>query len=77
MYGYQQHLVKDSPEVMAFLEYICLEANVLDNYVIYYCRQMLFKPRRFLTRGELDKELKGRFTPQECAQLALNKYCIA
>ncbi len=59
MYGCQQHLIKDSPEVMAVLEYICSEANKLTNCGIYYCRQILFKARRFLTRGELDKELKS------------------
>ena len=55
----QQHLLKESPEVMAVLEYICSEANKLTNCGIYYCRQMLFKAGRFLTRGEIDRELKS------------------
>ncbi len=44
---------------MAILEYICSEANKLTNCGIYYCRQMLFKAGRFLTRGEIDRELKS------------------
>lgn len=59
MYGCQQHLIKESPEVMAFLEYICSEANKLTNCGIYYCRQMLFKAGKFLTRGALDKKMKS------------------
>ncbi len=76
MYGCQQHLIKDSPEVMAFLEYICSEANKLTNCGIYYCRQMLFKAGRFLTRGELDKELKSNIhfkaMRSACAQQTLH-----
>ncbi|WP_293126714.1 hypothetical protein [Okeania sp. SIO1I7] len=59
MYGCQQHLVESSPEVMAILEYLCTEANKLTNCGIYYCRQMLFKAGRFLSKAELDFELKN------------------
>ncbi|MEA5471668.1 transposase [Spirulina sp. 06S082] len=76
MYGCQQHLIKDSPEVMGFLEYICSEANKLTNCGIYYCRQMLFKAGKFLTRGELDKELKSNIhfkaMRSACAQQTLH-----
>ncbi|MGK7929206.1 MAG: RNA-guided endonuclease InsQ/TnpB family protein [Spirulina sp.] len=76
MYGCQQHLIKDSPEIMAFLEYICSEANKLTNCGIYYCRQMLFKAGKFLTRGELDKELKSNIhfkaMRSACAQQTLH-----
>lgn len=76
MYGCQQHLIKESPEIMAFLEYICSEANKLTNCGIYYCRQMLFKAGKFLTKGELDKELKSNIhfkaMRSACAQQTLH-----
>lgn len=76
MYGCQQHLINKSPDVMAFLEYICSEANKLTNCGIYYCRQMLFKAGKFLTRGELDKELKSNIhfkaMRSACAQQTLH-----
>ena len=53
MYGCQQHLVKNTSEVMAALEYLYTEANKLTNCGIYYCRQMLFKAGRFLSKAEL------------------------
>ncbi|WP_210407458.1 hypothetical protein [Hydrocoleum sp. CS-953] len=51
MYGCQQNLIKESPDVMAILEYICPEANKLTNCGIYYCRQMLFQTGVFLTKA--------------------------
>ncbi|WP_287519954.1 transposase [Okeania sp. SIO2C2] len=61
---------------MAVLEYICSEANKLTNCGIYYCRQMLFKAGKFLTRGALDKELKSNIHFQAmrsaCAQQTLH-----
>ncbi len=76
MYGCQQHLVNSSPEVMAILEYLCTEANKLTNCGIYYCRQMLFKLGRFLSKAELDFELKSnphfKAMRSACAQQTLH-----
>ena len=76
MYGCQQHLINESSEVIAFLEYICSEANKLTNCAIYYCRQMLFKAGKFLARGALDKELKSNIhfkaMRSACAQQTLH-----
>ncbi|OZH53437.1 transposase [Hydrocoleum sp. CS-953] len=76
MYGCQQHLVKSSPEVMAMIEYLCIEANKLTNCGIYYCRQMLFKAGRFLSKAELDFELKAnphfKSMGSACAQQTLH-----
>ncbi|MGK7920269.1 MAG: RNA-guided endonuclease InsQ/TnpB family protein [Trichodesmium sp.] len=76
MYGCQQHLVKSSPEVMAMIEYLCIEANKLTNCGIYYCRQMLFKAGRFLSKAELDFELKAnphfKSMRSACAQQTLH-----
>ncbi len=76
MYGCQQHLVNSDPEVMAILEYLCQEASKLTNCGIYYCRQMLFKGGKFLSKAELDFELKSnphfRAMRSACAQQVLH-----
>ncbi|NET76012.1 transposase [Okeania hirsuta] len=76
MYGCQQHLVKNTSEVMAVLEYLCTEANKLTNCGIYYCRQMLFKAGRFVSKAELDFELKSNLhfkaMRSACAQQTLH-----
>jgi putative transposase len=76
LYGCQQHLINESSDVIAVLEYICSEANKLTNCGIYYCRQMLFKAGKVLTRGALDKELKSNIhfkaMRSACAQQTLH-----
>ena len=59
MYGCQQHLIKESQEITAILEYICSEANKLTNCGVYVCRQMLFKANYFVKKYELDEQLKS------------------
>ena len=77
LYGCQQHLIKDSEEVMAILELICSESNKLTNCGIYYCRQMLFKANHFVTRSELDDQLKTnphfKAMRSACAQQGLHR----
>ena len=58
MYGCQQVLIHGNNDVRAILEFICSEANKLANCGIYYCRQMWFKARHFVTKSELDSALK-------------------
>ncbi|NET17710.1 MAG: transposase, partial [Okeania sp. SIO1H6] len=76
MYGCQQNLIKESPDVTAILEYICSEANKLTNCGIYYCRQMLFKTGVFLTKAALDRQLKSNIhfkaMRSACAQQTLH-----
>ncbi|WP_293165032.1 transposase [Okeania sp. SIO2C9] len=76
MYGCKQHLVNSTPEIIAVLEYICTEANKLTNCGIYYCRQMLFKAGKFLTKAELDFQLKSnphfKAMRSACAQQTLH-----
>ena len=76
MYGCQQHQLKSTLEVMAVLEYLCTEANKLTNCGIYYCRQMLFKAGRFMSKAELDFELKSNLhfkaMRSACAQQTLH-----
>jgi IS605 OrfB family transposase len=58
MYGCQQVLLQPSSEVKAVLEFICSEVNKLTNCGIYYARQLYFKTKQFISRFELDKQLK-------------------
>ncbi len=59
MYGCQQNLIHPDNNIKAILEFICSEANKLANCAIYYCRQMFFKARRYVTKYEVDSILKN------------------
>lgn len=59
MYGCQQVLIPRNEQVTPLLEFICSEANKLSNCGIYLARQIWFKTRRFVTKYELDKNLKS------------------
>lgn len=58
MYGCQQVLLHPPPEVGAVLEFICSEVNKLTNCGIYYARQLYFQTQQFISRFQLDRELK-------------------
>ncbi len=76
MYGCQQHLISQSQEVTAILEYLGSEANKLTNCGIYYCRQMWFKANYFVKKYELDEKLKNhphfKAMRSACAQQTLH-----
>lgn len=76
MYGCQQHLIKQPQETTAIIEYICSEANKLTNCGIYFCRQMFFKANRFVSKYELDEQLKShphfKAMRSACAQQTLH-----
>ena len=57
MYGCQQILIHSNDDTKAILEFVCSEANKLANCAIYYCRQMLFKSYRFVSKYDLDSAL--------------------
>lgn len=59
MFGCQQVLLKPNSEVKAILEYVCSEANKVYNIGLYYARQIYFKERRYISKFELDKEVKS------------------
>ena len=59
MYGCQQHLIHTNDSTKAVLEFICSEANKLSNCAIYYCRQMFFKARKYVSNYELDEMMKS------------------
>ncbi len=59
MYGCQQQLIHTDNDTEAVLEFICSEANKLSNCAIYYCRQMFFKARKYVSNYELDELMKS------------------
>ena len=59
MYGCQQQLIHTDDSTKAVLEFICSEANKLSNCAIYYCRQMFFKARKYVSNYELDEIMKS------------------
>ncbi len=59
MYGCQQQLIHTDDSTKAVLEFICSEANKLSNCAIYYCRQMFFKARKYVSNFELDEIMKS------------------
>ncbi|MCC5641164.1 transposase [Nostoc sp. CHAB 5844] len=59
MYGCQQILIHCDSNTNAILEFICSESNKLSNCAIYYARQIWFKARRYITKFELDSEMKS------------------
>ena len=59
MYGCQQQLIYTDDSTKAVLEFICSEANKLSNCAIYYCRQMFFKARKYVSNYELDEIMKS------------------
>lgn len=59
MYGCQQQLIHTDDSTKAVLEFICSEVNKLSNCAIYYCRQVFFKARKYVSNYELDEIMKN------------------
>ncbi|HEY9638157.1 MAG TPA: hypothetical protein V6D14_32490, partial [Coleofasciculaceae cyanobacterium] len=58
MFGCQQVLIPANKDTQSIIEYICSESNKVFNCAVYYARQVYFKARRYITKAELDEELK-------------------
>ncbi len=58
MIGTNQILIPYNDDLTPILEYVCSEANKLNNCAIYYCRQMYLKANTIVHKYKLDKELK-------------------
>lgn len=56
--GCQQVLLHPDQNLLAILKYLCGEANKVFNCSVYYARQVWFKENRFLTQGELCRQMK-------------------
>ena len=59
MFGCQQVLIHVDRDTQSIIEYICGESNKVFNCAVYYARQIYFKARRYVSKAELDEELKG------------------
>ena len=58
MFGCQQVLIHTNKDTQAIIEYLCSESNKVFNCAVYYARQIYFKAHRYVTKAELDNELK-------------------
>jgi len=58
LFDCQQVLIHTDPDTQAIIEDICSESNKVFNCAVYYARQVYFKARRYITKSELDEELK-------------------
>jgi len=57
--GCQQVLIYTNKDTQVIIEYLCSESNKVFNCAVYYARQIYFKTHRYVTKGELDNELKN------------------
>ncbi|MBR8829521.1 MAG: transposase [Gomphosphaeria aponina SAG 52.96 = DSM 107014] len=76
-YHCQQNLITPDNNLKTILEFICSEANNLINCGIYYCRQLYFQARNYVTGYQLDKIMKRNLhfkaLRSSVAQQALHK----
>ncbi len=75
MYGCQQILIHTDKILKAILEFICSESNKLSNCAIYYARQVWFKAKRYITKFELDSEMKSNRHFQTLYSQAAQQLC--
>ena len=57
-YGCQQIALKSETTDLAIIEYLCGEANKLHNCGVFLTRQVLFKAHRWLSRFDLNNQLR-------------------
>ncbi|ODG97817.1 transposase [Nostoc sp. KVJ20] len=75
LYGCQQVLIHVDKDLKAILEFICSEANKLSNCAVYYARQIWFKAKRYITKFELDSEMKSNRHFQTLYSQAAQQLC--
>ncbi len=75
MFGCQQVLIHANKDTQAIIEYICGESNKVFNCAVYYARQIYFKAHRYITKAELDKELKSNKHFQAMHSQAAQQTC--
>ncbi len=75
MFGCQQVLLPKNQENQAVIEYICSESNKVFNCAVYYARQVYFKAHRYVTKAELDEELKANRHFQAMYSQAAQQTC--
>ncbi len=75
MFGCQQVLIHADQDTQAIIEYLCSESNKVFNCTVYYARQMYFKAHRYVTKAELDEELKANKHFQAMHSQAAQQTC--
>ncbi len=75
MFGCQQVLIHTDKDTQAIIEYICRESNKVFNCAVYYARQIYFKAHHYVTKAELDEELKANKHFQSMHSQAAQQTC--
>jgi IS605 OrfB family transposase len=75
LFGCQQVLIPANQETQAIIEYLCGESNKVFNCAVYYARQVYFKAHRYVTKAELDKEVKSNRHFQAMYSQAAQQTC--
>ncbi len=75
MFGCQQVLIHTDKDTQAIIEYICSESNKVFNCAVYYARQVYFKAHRYISKAELDEELKNNRHFQAMYSQAAQQTC--
>ncbi len=75
MFGCQQVLIHAEQDTQSIIEYICSESNKVFNCAVYYARQIYFKAHRYVTKAELDEELKANKHFQAMYSQAAQQTC--
>ena len=75
MFGCQQVLIHADNDTQAVINYVCGESNKVFNCAVYYARQIYFKAHRYVTKAELDEELKSNKHFQAMHSQAAQQTC--
>jgi IS605 OrfB family transposase len=75
LFGCQQILIHTSKDIQAIIEYLCRESNKVFNCAVYYARQIYFKAHKYVTKAELDNELKNNRHFQAMYSQAAQQTC--
>ncbi|HEY9614562.1 transposase [Allocoleopsis sp.] len=75
MFGCQQVLIHADEDTQAIIESICSESNKVFNCAVYYARQIYFKAHRYVTKAELDEEIKSNKHFQAMHSQAAQQTC--
>ncbi len=75
MFGCQQISIHTNKDNQAIIEYLCSESNKVFNCAVYYARQVYFKAYRYVSKAELDNELKSNRHFQAMYSQAAQQTC--
>ncbi len=75
MFGCQQVLIHADQDTQAIIQYLCSESNKVFNCAVYYARQIYFKAHRYISKAELDEEIKSNRHFQAMYSQAAQQTC--